>query len=73
MEITNDEVVNRMDIKDTAGSTIGFSLPPRFYLEVVKFSFLLKSLIPNDVKVKVTIEGIRLRSNLTTEKHNEIQ
>ena len=37
-------------------------------MEVVKFTLLLKSSLPDEVKVNVTIGDIRQRSNLTTEK-----
>ena len=49
-----------------AASTIGYTLPPGIY-ETTDFNLVLKSSLPDDVKVRITADDIRLRSNLTTE------
>ena len=67
MELTYDEIVNILDKKYFAGSTVGYTLPPGIY-EISDLNLMLKSLIPNEVKVNITIHDIRLRSNLTTNK-----
>ena len=36
--------------------------------EIFDIKLMLKSLLPDDVKVNITINDIRLRSNLTTNK-----
>ena len=36
--------------------------------ETVNFIFMLKSLLPKEVKVDITIDGVRLKSNFTTNK-----
>ena len=36
--------------------------------EIIDITFLLKSLIPKDVKVNFTIDDVRIKSNLTTNK-----
>ena len=36
--------------------------------EIIDFNFMLKSLLPKEVKVNITIDDIRLKSNLTTNK-----
>ena len=56
-----------MDVKYIAGSTIGSSLTPGVY-EVSDINLMLESLFPGNVKVNVTVDGIRLKSNLTTKK-----
>ena len=50
-----------------AGTTVGFTLPPGIY-EITDINLMIKSLFPSKVKVKVTIDGIRLGQNLTTNK-----
>ena len=67
MELTYDEIVDILDIKYIPGSTIGYTLPPGLY-EISDINLMLKSLVPNGVKVKITNDAIRLRSNLTTNK-----
>ena len=67
MEPSYDEIVDILDVKDIAGSTNGKTLPPGIY-KVTDISLMLKYLLPNEVKVKTTIDYIRPRSNLTTKK-----
>ena len=50
LELTYDETVERLDIKNTAGSTIGYTSAPRVS-EIIDFNLMLKSLLPNDLKV----------------------
>ena len=52
-----------MDIKYKAGSTIGFTLPLGVY-EISDNNLMLKSLLPGMVKVNLTIDDIRRKSNL---------
>ena len=67
LELTHDEIEDIFDVKDFSGSTIGYTLPPGLY-EVSDINLMLKSLLPDKVKVDITIDDIRLRSNLTTNK-----
>ena len=67
LQLTYDEVVDILDVKNIAGSTIGYKLPPGVY-EIIDLILILKSLLPNDVKVKFTIDDIRLKSILTRNK-----
>ena len=46
-------------------STTGYTLPP-VVNEISDFVSRIKSLVPDDVKVNITIDDIRLGSNLTT-------
>ena len=36
--------------------------------EIIDFNFMLKSLLPKEVKVNITIDDVRLKLNLTTNK-----
>ena len=60
-----------IDTKNVATSTIGYTLPPGIY-ETSDFDLLLKSLLPDDVTVKLTLDHIRLRSNLTSNETKKL-
>ena len=59
MELTYDEIVDILDVKDIAGSTMGNTLATGIYGINDNIS-ILKSLLPNKVKVKFTFDNIRL-------------
>ena len=67
VELTYDEIVDVLDVKFIAGSTKGYALAPGIY-EVIDINMMLKPLLPKNVKVKITIDNIRPKSNLTTNK-----
>ena len=67
MELTYNEIIDILNVKSTCGSTIGFTLLPDVY-EISDIKLMLKSILPKQVKVKITIDDIRLKSNLTTNK-----
>ena len=67
MQLAYDENVVILDILYVAGSKIGYNLPPGVY-EISNLKLTMKSLLLNEVKVNKTIDDIRLRSNLTTNK-----
>ena len=67
MELTYDEIVDILDVKVIAVSTIGYTTPPRLY-KISDFNLMIKSLLPSKVKVKILIDVIRLKTNLTTNK-----
>ena len=67
LQLTYDEIIDILDVNYIPGSTTGYILPNRVY-EISDNNLMLKSLLPNEVKVKVTIDDIRLGSNLTTIK-----
>ena len=54
-------------MKHIATSSTGCTLLPEIY-EISGLSLMLKSLLPDVVKVKFVIDDNRLRSNLTTTK-----
>ena len=66
-ELTFDEISHILDMKYIDGPTIGYS-PPRGIYEITDFNLMLKSLLPNEVKVDVTIDDIGQRSGLATNK-----
>ena len=67
MELTYDEILDILDEKCIAGSTIGYTMPAKVY-EISDFILMLKSVLRNKVKVNITIDDIRLRSNLPSNK-----
>ena len=67
MELIHDEIVDTFDVKYNAGSYTGYTLSPGIN-EKSDRNLKLKSLLPDDVKLNNTIDGIRLRANVTTDK-----
>ena len=70
MQLTYNEVVDILYAKYIAGSTIGYTLPPGVY-EISDINvkvLMLKSSLPNKVKVYITLIEIRLESKLATIK-----
>ena len=65
MGLTYSEVEEILDTKCNATSTTGYTFKPRKF-KISDFNLMLKSLIPDEVKVNITIDDIRLRSNLTS-------
>ena len=64
-ELIHSEIENTLDIKHTDTSTIGYTLPPGIN-ETSDFNLKLKSLQSDDVKLNITIDNIKLKSNFTT-------
>ena len=67
LHLTYDEIVVIFYVKYIAGSNIGYILPPGLK-EIIDIILTLKTFLPRDVKIKITIDNIRLKSNLTTNK-----
>ena len=67
LQLTYDEVINILDVKYISGSTIGDTLSPGVY-KISDINLMLKSLLPGKVKVNITIDDTRLKSNLTNNK-----
>ena len=66
-QLTFNEIVEVLDVKYIAGSTKGYTFPPSIY-EVSDIKLMLESSVPKEVKVSITSDDIRLKSNLTTKK-----
>ena len=67
LPLAYDEIVDNLDVKYIAASTKRYTLAPGV-CEVSDIIMMLKSLLPKNVKVKITIDDIRLNSNLTINK-----
>ena len=67
LQLTYDEIVDFLNVKYIARSTTGYTLPLGKY-KITDINLMLMSLQPDIVKVDITIDDIRLKSNLTTNK-----
>ena len=65
MQLTYDEIIDVLDLKYISTKRIGFSLDPVIY-EIVDLNNTLKYILPDNVKINITIDDIRLKSNLKT-------
>ena len=65
MQLTYDEIIDVLDLKYISTKRIGYSLNPGIY-EVTDLNNTLKHILPDNVKISVTIDDIRLKSNLKT-------
>ena len=63
MQLTYNEVINIWGIKYISTNRTVYSLNPGIY-EVIDIYNTLKFILPDNVKVSVTIDDIRLKSNL---------
>ena len=63
MQLTNDEIIDVLDLKYIPTKRTGFSLNPGVY-EVVDLNSDLKYNLPDNVKINVTVDDVRLKSNL---------
>ena len=66
-QLTYDESIDLLDIKYIPKTTIGYTLPPGIYV-ICDNNLMFKFSLPNEVKVKITNDQVRLKSNLTTNK-----
>ena len=62
--LTYDEIIDILDLKYIPTTTLGYTLTPGTY-EVSDFKMMLKSLLPEEVKVNLTLDDVRLKSKLT--------
>ena len=65
MRLSYDEIMNILDLKYIPTKRTGYSLNPGIY-EVVDLNNTLKYILPDNVKVTITIDDIGLKSNLKT-------
>ena len=63
MQLTYNEIIDILDLKYIPTKRTGYSLNPGIY-EVSDLNNTLKYILPGNVKVSVTIDDIRLKSNL---------
>ena len=64
-ELTHSEFTEMLDTKYIATPSTGRTFPPGFY-GTFDLTFMLKSLHPDDVKINITNDDIKLRSNSST-------
>ena len=65
MRLSYDEIMDILDLKYNPTKRTGYSLNPGIY-EVIDINNTLILILPNNVKVNITIDDIRLKSNLKT-------
>ena len=63
MQLTYDEILDVLDLKYIPTKRTGYSQNPGIY-EIVDLDNTLKHILPDNVKVNITIDDIRLKSNL---------
>ena len=63
MRLSYDEIIDVLDLKNNSTKRIGFSLDPGIY-EIVDLNNSLKYISPDSVEINVTIDDIRVKSNL---------
>ena len=63
MKLSYDEIMDILDLKYIPTKRTGYSLDPAIY-EVDDLNNTLKYILPDNVKVTVSIDDIRLKSNL---------
>ena len=63
MRLSYDEIMDIIDLKYIPAKRTGYSLDPGIY-EVVDLNNTLKHILPDNVKVNITIDDIRLKSKL---------
>ena len=63
LQLSYDEIIDILDLKYIPTKRTGYSLNQGIY-EVEDLNNTLKHILPDDVKVNITIDDIRLKSNL---------
>ena len=63
MRLTYDEIMDILDLKYISTKRTGYSVNPGIY-EIVDLNNTLKYILPDNVKVNITLDDIRLKSNL---------
>ena len=65
MQLTYDEIMDFLDLKYMPTKRTGYSLIQGIY-EVIDLNTTSKQILPNTVKVNITIDDVRLKCNLKT-------
>ena len=63
MQLSYDEIIDTLDLKYFPTKRTGYSVHPGIY-EAIDSNTTLKHILPNNVKVNITIDDFRLKSNL---------
>ena len=64
-QITYDEIIDILDLTNIPNKKTGYSLNPSFY-EIIVLNDTLKYILPDNVKLSITFDDVRLKSNLKT-------
>ena len=67
MRLSYDEIMDILDLKYIPTKRTGYSLNPGIY-EVVDLNNTLKHILPDNVKVNITKDDIRLKTNLKSKQ-----
>ena len=65
MQLTYNEIIDILDLEYIPTKRTGYSLNPGFY-DVSDLNNTLKHILPDNVKVNVTIDDIRFKTNIKT-------
>ena len=68
LQLTYDEIIDILDLKYIPTKRTGYSLNPGIK-EVVDLNNSLKNILPNNVKVNITIDDVRLKSIFKTSQN----
>ena len=71
LELTYDEFVDKLDIKNIDQKTTRFTIPVGLF-EITVFVLMFKSLHRDEFKMNIINDDIRLKSNLTTKKDEKV-
>ena len=63
MQLTYDEIINILDLKNIATKRTGYSIEPNIY-NVDDLNKTLKNILPNNIKIKVTIDERKYKTDL---------
>ena len=63
MQLTYNEIINILDLKYIGTKRIGFSIEPNIY-NVVDLNNILKKILPDNVKIDVTIDERKYKTDL---------
>ena len=65
MRLSYDEIMDILDLKYIPTKRMGFSIPPNIY-NVVDLNEIIKNILPNNVKIDITIDERKYKTDLKT-------
>ena len=63
MQLTYNEIINILDLKNIPTKRMGYSIEPNIY-NVVDLTKTLKNILPNNIKINVSIDERKYKTNL---------
>ena len=63
MQLTYDEIINVLDLKNIPTKRMGYSIEPNIY-NMVDLNKTLKNILPNNVKIDITIDERKYKTDL---------